>query len=172
VRAFNWQINETQRTLLVPNPQVELIWSNFHPTIPNLLYILNRYVCLGFFINAIYGTSCTNDCDLSCQPWRHIRRLVFVDIYDIIDIAGFRPHLSESYCRKPAQVIGFILAHLCWTSIMALRVSALWSQNKPLVRVIWILWVGTMGTVITTAVRSYMQVIGMLVLYGNHFILT
>ncbi|PVG04237.1 hypothetical protein CPB86DRAFT_209522 [Serendipita vermifera] len=108
--------------------EVELVWTDFHITIPNILYILNRYICLGFFLNAIY------------------------------DLTGFRPHLSESYCRKPTQVIGFILAHLCWTSIMALRVTALWTQNKPLVRLIWILWVCTMCAVITIGVRSYIQI--------------
>ncbi|PVG04236.1 hypothetical protein CPB86DRAFT_209597 [Serendipita vermifera] len=110
--------------------EVEFVWSTFHFTIPNALYLLNRYVGLAFFINTIY------------------------------DLAGFRTNLSEAYCRKPTQVVGFVLAHLSWTAIMAMRASALWCQTRVMVRIIWVLWVCTMGIVIATSVVSHLETVG------------
>lgn len=107
--------------------EAQFLWSGFHLTIPNILYLLNRYISLGFFLNAIY------------------------------DIAGFRGDLSESYCKKGTQTIAFILAHFCWTGIMLLRVNALWSQNRWLVRVLWVFWACTMGAIIATTWLSHVQ---------------
>ncbi|PVG04239.1 hypothetical protein CPB86DRAFT_209693 [Serendipita vermifera] len=110
--------------------EVEFIWSDFQFTIPNALYILNRYGCLGFFLVTIY------------------------------DLAGYRSDQSESYCRKGLQVVGFVIAHLCWTIIMTLRVTALWSQNKMLVRTIWVLWACTICAITIMASMAHIQVSG------------
>ncbi|PVG04238.1 hypothetical protein CPB86DRAFT_810097 [Serendipita vermifera] len=109
--------------------EVEFIWSSFHFTFPNVLYLLNRYVGLGFFLNIIYG------------------------------FAGFRPPLSDAYCRKITPAVAFVLSHFCWTAIMALRVSALWSREKLLVCLVWVAWLCTVCIVIATTVVSYIRVI-------------
>ncbi|PVG04240.1 hypothetical protein CPB86DRAFT_792953 [Serendipita vermifera] len=82
--------------------------------------------------------------------------IVFV-IFMVVHIAGFRGDLSESYCKKGTQTIAFILAHFCWTGIMLLRVNALWSQNRWLVRVLWVFWACTMGAIIATTWLSHVQ---------------
>lgn len=115
--------------VLTFDEEVEYFWTKFKLTFPNLLYISNRYVILGFFLNAVY------------------------------DLAGFHGPFSDAYCKKNIQVIGFTLAHLGWTSIMTLRVVALWRANKHLVRLIWFLWLCTMTAICVLTYYSYRAVI-------------
>ncbi|CCA77623.1 hypothetical protein PIIN_11600 [Serendipita indica DSM 11827] len=35
--------------------EMEYFWSSFRWTLPNILYILNRYICVWFFLILMYG---------------------------------------------------------------------------------------------------------------------
>ncbi|KAG8835059.1 hypothetical protein FRC18_001107 [Serendipita sp. 400] len=94
--------------------EVEYFWSRLKFTFPDLLYIINRYVCLAFFLNTVY------------------------------DLAGFRPDLTEEYCRKYTEVIG---------------VSALWQEHPRLVKLIWFLWAITLVTLTVLGSLSCKQVV-------------
>ncbi|KAG8820840.1 hypothetical protein FRC19_008560 [Serendipita sp. 401] len=109
--------------------EVEYFWSRLKFTFPDLLYIINRYVCLAFFLNTVY------------------------------DLAGFRPDLTEEYCRKYTEVIGFVLVHMGWTGVMTIRVSALWQEHPRLVKLIWFLWAITLVTLTVLGSLSCKQVV-------------
>lgn len=109
--------------------EVEYFWSTLRPTFPNLLYIINRYVCLGFFLNIVY------------------------------DMSGLHGDFSQAYCTKCTGVIGLTLAHLSWTGIMTIRVAALWRSHPRLVYSLWALWAGIMVVIGLFTYLSYKSVI-------------
>jgi hypothetical protein len=76
------------------------------------------------------------------------------------DLAGFHGDFSDSYCKIPFDYIGFTLAYFGWTSIMTLRVCALWRQQKMLVRFIKVLWVCVMASVIAIGYLGNKQIAG------------
>lgn len=102
---------------LTLDQEIEYFWKGFKFTLPNLLYICNRYLCLGFFLLATH------------------------------DLAGFHDDFDDNYCRQYHGSIGFIFAHLSWTLILSLRVVALWKSHKHVVRLVWAIWACTMTAI-------------------------
>ncbi|KAG9055365.1 hypothetical protein FS842_002387 [Serendipita sp. 407] len=115
--------------LLTFDDEVQFFWRKFRFTFPNILYIINRYVGLGFFLSAIY------------------------------DYAGFHGDLSDAHCSRFSGLIGFALAHLAWTGIMTIRVSALWQSHPRLIRLTWCLWVCTMAMIVGLSTVTYFKLI-------------
>ncbi|KAG8770052.1 hypothetical protein FRC16_006490, partial [Serendipita sp. 398] len=109
--------------------EVQFFWRKFRFTFPNILYIINRYVGLGFFLSPIY------------------------------DYAGFHGDFSDAYCSRFSGLIGFALAHLAWTGIMTIRVSALWQSHPRLIRLTWCLWVCTMAMIVGLSTVTYFKLI-------------
>ncbi|KAG8765448.1 hypothetical protein FRC15_006988, partial [Serendipita sp. 397] len=115
--------------LLTFDDEVQFFWRKFRFTFPNILYIINRYVGLGFFLIPIY------------------------------DYAGFHGDFSDAHCSRFSGLIGFGLAHLGWTGIMTIRVSALWQSHPRLIRLTWCLWVCTMVTIVGLGTVTYFKLI-------------
>ncbi|CCA77849.1 hypothetical protein PIIN_00496 [Serendipita indica DSM 11827] len=105
--------------------EVKYFWSSFRWTLPNILYIINRYICVWFFLNLMY------------------------------DFSGLHGEYSTAYCRKFVGVIGVLLAHLAFSGIQTIRVVALWKSTRWLVVVIWCLWALAMAGISTMTIILY-----------------
>ena len=142
-----WYQHLWTRMKLMCRSQVKYFWSSFRWTFPNILYIINRYVCLWFFLILTWGTSIL------------IRTAICLTF---LEFSGLHGDFSDGFCKNPIGTVGIILAQLSWTGIMTLRVVALWKTRCWLVVFVWCLWLITMGGTATLIVLLYLGVTGKL----------
>lgn len=90
--------------------EVEHIWTRLSFDLPTIFYIINRYICLPFFLFGTYA------------------------------FAGFHDPFTDDECKQGKQMIGLVLATVAGSGVMTIRVCALWRQTKWLVRTVWALW--------------------------------
>ncbi|PVG04934.1 hypothetical protein CPB86DRAFT_692599 [Serendipita vermifera] len=57
--------------------------------------------------------------------------------------------LRPPLCKQGFGIVGFSVGVASWTGIMSLRVTALWRDNKFVVRLVWIVW-GIVVAIMTT----------------------
>lgn len=108
--------------------EIQYIWTRLSFNLHTVLYIVNRYICLAFFLFATYKTT------------------------------DFHGKFSDAFCRLPLDSIGFMLGNVANAVILTLRVRALWLQRRVVIWSIYVFFVAAMSTFLITANLSNAEI--------------